>query len=72
MTTATPIRTRSCPFCGAQGPQLELNEQMFCRVTITKLFAVACDDPDGCGAQGPFRHTMQTAIEAWNTRLETV
>lgn len=65
-----------CPFCGVEGyglePDYELTEDMFCKINPTKfhkkMYAWACDDNEGCGVTGPFRDTMEEAIEAWNTR----
>lgn len=64
-----------CPFCGADGPVLELEEGYFCKTRPSDpfgvtLFSVPCNDDEFCGMTGPFSETMEGAIKEWNTRAE--
>ena len=69
MTTTTPPDARNalaelmpCPFCGGK-PNDELEDNG------SNVTWVICDNvKDGCGCEGPYKHTPEDAIEAWNRR----
>lgn len=65
---------KPCPFCGEDGPIMDLYEPMFNVISAnrfdSKRYAVGCDN-DRCRASGPWARTMTEAIDAWNNRSET-
>ena len=67
MPTAPKIK--KCPFCGNKvAPHLvtHTNEDGF-----RDRYSVLCDYRDGGrGADGPWYHSPEEAIEAWNTRAK--
>lgn len=57
------VDLQPCPFCGDRMNSFAgMRPDAFCKGK--KDFAVGCD----CSAIGPFRATMEEAIDAWNTR----
>jgi hypothetical protein len=51
-----------CPFCGGEAtPEVEDNG--------TGCYWIICDNvKDGCGCEGPYRHSPDDARVAWNRR----
>lgn len=53
---------KPCPFCGTPEPFI---------LHVDGRYSVLCSHTD-CGAEGPVDLGRSGAIEAWNTRAETV
>ena len=56
---------KHCPFCGASGEQVEINEMPDERVGA--VYSILCRK---CMSEGPVRLLRESAIEFWNHRLE--
>ena len=57
-----------CPFCGFKEPHVTVNPGVD---GFRDRYSVLCDYQDGgCGADGPWRHSREEAIEDWNRRYD--
>jgi len=53
---------KSCPFCGEPAIEQIENNGAGC-------FWVICDNvKGGCGCEGPYKHSPEDAVSAWNRR----
>lgn len=58
-----------CPFCGFKEPHLVNN--LVPDDFLNSYYSVRCDCRDGgCGADGPWYHSREEAIWAWNRRYD--
>lgn len=57
-----------CPFCGFKDPHIVTHAMVD---GFRDRFSVLCDYRDGgCGADGPWYHSRDEAILAWNRRYD--
>lgn len=57
-----------CPFCGSKEPHVTVHPGVD---GFRDCYSVLCDYQDGgCGADGPWYHSRDEAIWAWNRRYD--
>lgn len=57
-----------CPFCGFKEPHVTVHPGA---EGFRDRFSVLCDYRyGGCGADGPWRHSREEAVEDWNRRYD--
>ena len=65
------MNIKTCPFCGSNSVSCASDQELNFGEDTSQdsTFCVNCDfQKGGCGATGPFRLTIDEAIEAWNRR----
>lgn len=57
-----------CPFCGFKEPHVTVHPGAD---GFRDRYSVLCDYRDGgCGADGPWYHSREEAVDAWNRRYD--
>lgn len=65
MNKNNDVKITGCPFCGTLNPEIINGTH-----SIHPWYVAVCSN-DTCSSEGPIKNTLDDAIRAWNTRVES-